>query len=257
MLGLRQRARLDDADDVADRRRSSARRGRGACGCRRTTFLYFGCARIISTLTTIDLSPLSETTTPRRSWRRPGSTRASACGRSACARWLGSRAGFECLWRSARGRRLRLRACGPDTAGGCRRAPPRPELRPPRRLPQQPQAPRQRARGSARRPRARRPRAPQPQAPRRDGLGCNRPARHRRLDSRGLGTAGSTASGSRPRLTARRFTARGFRPRASAASASASPQGPPRLSSRRRSGSSSSAISLLHLCALWLAPAGR
>src|SRR5579884_271866 len=39
---------------------------------RRTTFLYFGCDLITSTLTTIVLSPLSETTTPRRSWRRAG-----------------------------------------------------------------------------------------------------------------------------------------------------------------------------------------
>src|SRR5205085_2134993 len=40
---------------------------------RRITFLYFGCDRIESTLTTIVLSIASETTTPRRSWRRPRS----------------------------------------------------------------------------------------------------------------------------------------------------------------------------------------
>src|SRR6266581_610118 len=37
------------------------------------TFLYFGWLLITSTLTTIVLSPVSETTTPRRSWRRPSS----------------------------------------------------------------------------------------------------------------------------------------------------------------------------------------
>ena len=73
VLGLRERARLDDADDVADRRPSSARRARGTCACARTTFLYFGWRLVMSTLTTIVLSPLSETTTPRRSWRRPSS----------------------------------------------------------------------------------------------------------------------------------------------------------------------------------------
>ena len=40
---------------------------------RRTTFLYFVCALIVSTLTTIVLSIALETTTPRRSWRRPRS----------------------------------------------------------------------------------------------------------------------------------------------------------------------------------------
>src|SRR4029078_7704514 len=35
----------------------------------RTTFLYFGWLLITSTLTTIVFSPLSEMTTPRRSWR--------------------------------------------------------------------------------------------------------------------------------------------------------------------------------------------
>src|SRR4029453_18060702 len=38
---------------------------------RRTTFLYFGCAFTVSTLTTFVLSIASETTTPRRSWLRP------------------------------------------------------------------------------------------------------------------------------------------------------------------------------------------
>src|SRR5581483_11104767 len=40
---------------------------------RRMTFLYRGCERMASTLTTIVLSIASETTTPRRSWRRPRS----------------------------------------------------------------------------------------------------------------------------------------------------------------------------------------
>src|SRR4029079_3722997 len=40
---------------------------------RRTTFLERGCAFTVSTLTTIVLSIASETTTPRRSWRRPRS----------------------------------------------------------------------------------------------------------------------------------------------------------------------------------------
>src|SRR5439155_5274705 len=39
----------------------------------RTTFLYRGCALIVSTLTTIVLSIALETTTPRRSCRRPRS----------------------------------------------------------------------------------------------------------------------------------------------------------------------------------------
>ena len=106
MLGLRERARLDDADDVADRRRCSARRARGTCVERRTTFLYFGCAFVTSTLTTIVLSPLSETTTPRRSWRRPSSDSGFA-RRTIGLRSAGfSRSGLECLWRSERGRRF-------------------------------------------------------------------------------------------------------------------------------------------------------
>src|SRR4029079_8787810 len=40
---------------------------------RRTTFLYLGCAFTVSTRTTIVLSIALETTTPRRSWRRPRS----------------------------------------------------------------------------------------------------------------------------------------------------------------------------------------
>src|SRR3954471_20531818 len=49
----------------------------------RTTFLYLGWLLITSTLTTIVFSPLSEMTTPRRSWRRPRSLPASRCGGSA------------------------------------------------------------------------------------------------------------------------------------------------------------------------------
>src|SRR5213078_5108797 len=75
---------------------------------RRTTFLYFRWAFTVSTLTTIVLSIASETTTPRRSWLRPRSC--SGLGRRTIGRRSAgrSRLGFECLWRSERGSRLRF-----------------------------------------------------------------------------------------------------------------------------------------------------
>src|SRR4051794_11733429 len=84
---------------------------------RRMTFLYFGCERIDSTLTTIVLSIASETTTPRRSWRRPRSD--SAC----CPRTIGLRAvatsrfGRVFFGRSERGTCLRF-GFGPDCGAG-------------------------------------------------------------------------------------------------------------------------------------------
>src|SRR5262245_49593246 len=73
---------------------------------RRITFLYFGCAFTESTRTTIVLSIAAETTTPRRCWSRPRSP--SGLGSRViglrCAGF--SRAGFECLCRWERGRRL-------------------------------------------------------------------------------------------------------------------------------------------------------
>src|SRR4051794_27796576 len=75
---------------------------------RRTTFLYFGCSLITSTLTTIVLSPLSETTTPRRSCRRPRSISARS-PRTIGLRSAGfSRVGFDRWRRSERG------TCRPD-----------------------------------------------------------------------------------------------------------------------------------------------
>ena len=64
---------------------------------RLTTFLYFGCSFVTSTLTTIVFSPLSETTMPRRSWRFAGAV--SGFGvRLIFFRLTGfSRTGFECL----------------------------------------------------------------------------------------------------------------------------------------------------------------
>src|SRR3954454_10141923 len=85
---------------------------------RRTTFLYFGCSLVTSTWTTIVFSPLSETTTPRRSWRAAGVVSGFAV-RVIRLRLAGfSRAGFECLWRSDRGSRFfdRFGASGSATA---------------------------------------------------------------------------------------------------------------------------------------------
>src|SRR6476646_2344485 len=89
---------------------------------RRTTFLYFRCDLITSTLTTIVLSIASETTVPRRSWLRPRSCSgfsSRTIGRRSAGR---SRFGLECLWRSERGMRLRfcLRA---GSAGAASSAP--------------------------------------------------------------------------------------------------------------------------------------
>src|SRR4051794_41983704 len=61
----------------------------------RTTFLYFGCDLITSTLTTIVFSPLSETTTPRRSWRRAGSVAGFSVRVIGLRLARFSRAGFE------------------------------------------------------------------------------------------------------------------------------------------------------------------
>src|SRR5947207_1470585 len=86
---------------------------------RRTTFLYFGCALIVSTLTTIVLSIASETTTPRRSWLRPRSCSgfsSRTIGLRVAAR---SRVGRVFLVRSERGRRLPFFLgcdCGAGTA---------------------------------------------------------------------------------------------------------------------------------------------
>ena len=122
MLGLRERPRLDDADDVADRRPCSASSCAWSLRVRRTTFLYFGWRFVTSTLTTIVLSPLSETTTPRRSWRRPSSRlRLRRCATIGLRVAGVSRAGFECLWRSARGRRLRASSAR-RRLRGCRRS---------------------------------------------------------------------------------------------------------------------------------------
>ena len=117
MLGLRERARLDDAHRVADRggvllvvRVELARAANDL-------LVLAGAPSSSTTLTTIVLSPLSETTTPRRSWRRPSS--ASGFG----VRVIGlrvapaSRFGFECLWRSARGRRFFAGFAGASAAG--------------------------------------------------------------------------------------------------------------------------------------------
>src|SRR5262245_26291464 len=89
---------------------------------RRTTFLYLGWILITSTWTTIVFSPLSETTMPRRSWRAAGVV--SGFGvRVMRLRWAGfSRAGFECLWRSERGRRFLFRlgcSSAGASASGC------------------------------------------------------------------------------------------------------------------------------------------
>src|SRR5882672_11355293 len=70
---------------------------------RRTTFLYFGWLLITSTLTMIVLSPLSETTTPLRSWRRP-SWDAALAVRVIALRVTGfSRTDFVRVRRSERG----------------------------------------------------------------------------------------------------------------------------------------------------------
>ena len=198
---------------------------------RRTTFLYFGCARIVSTLTTIVLSPLSETTTPRRSWRRPSS--ASGFGRAddrlarrspACAR-----ASSACGAR-ARGRRLRFFFGCPETAA--------------------------RAAASA---------APRRQAPRRQrlgsGLGRRAPRRPPRRQApsaaAGSSAAGSSAAASGSAAAPPRPRPPAQRPRAPAASGSGCSLGlgrpPPRPARWSRPWSSSSAISALCL----LSPALR
>src|SRR6266576_1024279 len=70
---------------------------------RRTTFLYRACAFTVSTRTTIVLSIALETTTPRRSWRRPRSWTGFAT-RVIGVRPSGfSRFGFERARRSLRG----------------------------------------------------------------------------------------------------------------------------------------------------------
>ena len=69
---------------------------------RRTTFLYFGCAFVTATLTTIVLSPLSETTTPRRSWRRPSSDSGFGVARDRLARRAASRASASSACGAAR-----------------------------------------------------------------------------------------------------------------------------------------------------------
>src|SRR5438309_7697072 len=83
---------------------------------RRITFLYRWCEVIMSTLTTIVLSIALETTTPRRSWRRPRSP--SGFGsRTIGLRFFGrSRLGFVRAGRCARGRRFRFGFAG--AAGG-------------------------------------------------------------------------------------------------------------------------------------------
>src|SRR6478735_7486515 len=89
---------------------------------RRTTFLYFRCDLITSTLTTIVLSIASETTVPRRSWLRPR----SCSGFSSRTIGLRSVALTRCgrvFWgRSARGRRFFF-SFGPDCGAGTLGAP--------------------------------------------------------------------------------------------------------------------------------------
>src|SRR6478735_1226003 len=84
---------------------------------RRTTFLYFRCDLITSTLTTIVLSIASETTVPSRSWLRPRSC--SGFGR----RTIGFRsAAFARVGRVFCGRRVRgsrfFFGFGPDCCAG-------------------------------------------------------------------------------------------------------------------------------------------
>src|SRR5262249_62031834 len=74
---------------------------------RRTTFLYLVWIRTVWISTTIVLSPLSDTTTPRRSWRRPGVLSGLGVPVIGSRSFDVVRAGFECLWRSARGSRFR------------------------------------------------------------------------------------------------------------------------------------------------------
>src|SRR5438067_8393520 len=73
---------------------------------RRITFLYFGCDRTASTLTTIVLSIASETTTPRRSWRRPRSCSGFSSREIGLRVVARSRVGRVFCGRSERGSRL-------------------------------------------------------------------------------------------------------------------------------------------------------
>src|SRR6476620_930421 len=84
---------------------------------RRTTFLYFRCDLITSTLTTIGSSLASYTTVPRRSWLRPRSCSGFSSRTIGLRSVAVSRVGRVFCGRRARGRRFFF-GFGPDGCAG-------------------------------------------------------------------------------------------------------------------------------------------